>query len=207
MKEGEQLKVDVKIPRLPTGVLKLVLQSRPSGLEIRIDDAPVDPSEWDRPKELDAGAHTVVARAPGYDDFTFSRPIEDGERADVDVALTPAASFQGRGTPKWLFFGVAGLSLAVVGGGTYIAIQAKSKSNTQKALDPLERDTAERDKVRTMSTQANVLFVAGGALAVGAGVLFFTTRWKGAGDAPAQSVHIVPWVVPGAAGLASSGSF
>jgi hypothetical protein len=90
----------------------------------------------------------------------------------------------------------------VVGAGTYYATEAKSLSDEEQAKNPLLRDPAERDRVDTLSGRANALFIAGGALAVGAGVLAFTTQWGGSKE---KATAVAPWVGTGVAGVVARG--
>ena len=179
--EAEQARVDVLIPRLPTGVIVFRFATRPSGLEVKLDGEPVDPTDWGRLREVDTGAHEVSAHASGYDDFVWSKVVGDSEKAEVEIRLSPIktpAGSGGGGTPRWVFLGVAGLTVVDLGIATGLAIHAKSLSDKQKALDPLERDADTQSQIRSLSADANVMFILGAALAVGSTVLFFTTDWK-----------------------------
>ena len=75
--------------------------------------------------------------------------------------------------------------------------------------DPLLRDPALRDQVKSTSTVANAFFVASAALGVGAGTLFFLTDWKGTeGVEPKEAKTTwAPWIGQGGAGVAARGSF
>jgi len=135
----------------------------------------------------------------------WKKDLADGERATVEVKLVAQKVSGGtKGTPPWMFYAVAGASVVALGGGTYFAVQAKSLSDDEQAKDPLLRDPAERDRVDSLSGTANLLFIAGGALAVGAGVLAFTTHWGGSKE---KAAAVAPWVGVGSAGVAAQGAF
>lgn len=206
---GEQKRVDVTIARLPTGALALVLKSRPNGMEITLDDQPLDATTWDRMRDVDAGHHKVTARAPGYDDFTWEGDVADGGRAEVEVKLAAQklALAGSRGTPKWLFFTVAGAAVVAEGVATVVALHAKSDADAEKAKDPLLRSSAKKDEIRTSATEANVLFIGGGVLAAGAVALAFTTAWKPGPETGGWRSKVTPWVTVTGAGLATGGSF
>src|SRR6185369_3885779 len=87
---------------------------------------------------------------------------------------------------KWLFFAVGGAAVVALGAGTVVAIQAKGQSDDAQKPDPLLRDPKEKDSIQSKSLTANVLFIAGGVLAVGAGILGFTTKWSSS-EAPTAS--------------------
>ena len=205
---GEQKRVDVALPRLPTGVVALSFKTRPGGMTIEFDGKAQDLSGWAQPRELDAGPHQLVVKAPGFSFFRWSGQLADGDRAEIEVALAPQepAPLAGGGTPRWIFFGAAGAGVASLAIGSGLAFAAKSKSSAETAKDPLQRDPAERDRVRSLSTDANVFFIAGGLLALGAGVLAFTTDWGGAAAQP-ETIGIAPLVSPGFGGVAAAGRF
>lgn len=219
--QAEQKVVEVAMPRLPTATVQVVFKAKPAGVAVEIDGKAVDPSRVDQFQELDTGAHKLIVRAPGYRDFEWKDTLADGDSRKVDVVLEPGSSGAGEshGTPKWLFFGVAAISVVALGVGTYFALDATSRANDEKAKDPLTRDPAEQDKVRSEATTANVLFIAGAAIAGGAGALAFITDWKGKDSAPPAKVNvgtrgrpvaksgidIRPWV--GVFGAGAKGSF
>jgi hypothetical protein len=110
-----------------------------------------------------------------------------------------------KGLPKWIFFTVAGAAVASLAVASVIAIDAKSTENTELAKNPYSRSSDTRDSIRSEATTANVLFVAGGVLGIGAAVLGFTTSWKS--EKPAPEIGLSPWVGPGGKGLGAHGSF
>jgi hypothetical protein len=197
--QGEQKSIAVTMPRLPTATVQLAFKSKPAGLAVEIDGRPVDPSVASNIQEVDVGSHAVVVRAPGYRDFVWKQSLADGELKTVDVAFQPAsgtAAEGSHGTPKWLFFGVAALSVVALGVGTYFAIDATSRSSSEKEKDPLTRSRAEQDEIRSQSTAANVLFIAGAAIAGGAGALAFITDWHGGATPPTPRTGQRPKVEP-----------
>jgi len=198
---GEKLRVDVPVTRLPTATLRLRLHSRPDGLAVELDGRPLPPREVEQPLLLDVGAHRLVLRAPGHADYVWRRTLADREDLELQVDLRARRS----GTPRWLFYTVSGGAAASLVLGTVFALSAESTAQEQEARDALLRDPQALEDVRSDRTTAKVLFVAGGALAVTAGVLFFTTRWSGG---PARERRAVRAVVgPGQLGLAVGGSF
>lgn len=205
--QGEQKTIDVALTRVPTATIQLAFKNKPAGLAVQVDGRAIDPSALESVQELDAGAHHVVVRAPGYAPFEWKQALADGEARRVDVDLKSDASAGSHGTPKWLFFGVAGLSVVALGAGAYFAIDATSRASREKDKDPLMRDPAEQDKIRSESTTANVLFIAGAAIAGGAGALAFITDWKGDSGPPKTGAR--PTIRPFFAftGVGATGSF
>jgi hypothetical protein len=206
---SEQKTIQVTLTRLPTATIRLALDSRPAGLAVEIDQKAVDPRTLAAPRDLDVGAHRVVVRAPGYEDFEWKGTLADGDVTNVKVHLVPGArAGESHGTPKWLFFGVAGLSVVALAAGTYFAIDATSIASAEKDKDPLERDPARQDTIRSESTTANVLFIASAAIAGGAGALAFITDW-GHGSSPKTGKAAGPSVRPfvGLGGAGAVGRF
>ncbi len=175
LKEGEHHRVDVTIARVPTATVTVAMRSRPAGMQIELDDQPIDPREASEPHELDVGAHRIVVRAPGYVPFRWERSLADGERANVDVALATARSASG--TPPALFYGVAAGAVVLAAVGAALALSANASNSREEAKSPLVRDSATRDSIRTRSSIADGLFVSSAVLGAGATVLIFTTAW------------------------------
>jgi hypothetical protein len=208
--EGAQERVDVEARRLPTAVVVVALQTRPAGLAATLDGQPVDAASVEAPRELDVGDHSVVVSAPGYIPFKWTMSLADGQRVTVEAVLQPDAQAlaAGRsGTPPWLFFTTAGVSLAALGVASGIAVHAQGLQNQQLQLDPYARDPSVRDSIRSQSTVANVLFVGGGVIGAGAVVLAFLTKWKTEEAAPAPAVALAPWMTPTGAGVGAHGGF
>lgn len=206
---GAQKTFEVRLVRIPTAALSLAFPSRPSGISVRVDGVAVDPISVDREREVDVGKHAIVVQAPGYDDFKWQGELADHEAKKVEVRLVPTAfpATRAAGTPKWVTLGVGAAGVVSLGVASVFAFQARSASNAEQAKDPLERDPAEQDRIRSTSTRANVLFVTGGVLVVGAGVLAFVTKWRD-DEAPKRSATaVLPWAGPTGAGVAVSGAF
>lgn len=205
--QGERRSVEVVLARSATAKLEIALTTRPAGLAVELDGEPLEPSTVVGARALDPGVHTIVARAPGHRDFTWKETLAEDASRRVDVALEPvrAAPDASRGTPKWLFFGAAGLSVVTLGVGTYFALDASSRADAEKAKDPLLRDPSEKDGINGASTTANVLFVAGAAFAVGAGALALLTDWSAGAEARSgRERRIQPWFAGNGGGLAGS---
>jgi hypothetical protein len=210
--EGQSLRVSVAMARIPTATLSVTFREKPSGMSVELDGKPLDPSQWDAPRELDVGEHRVAVHAPGFNDFVWRKSLADGASDKVEVRLEPGASAGSaggsRGTPKWLFFGVAGVSVIALGIGAYLAIDATSRASSEKDKDSLARSPGEQSDIRSEATAANVLFVGGAAIAAGAGVLAFTTNWKSSSRPPTKfttGTRITPYVTPW--GVGASGRF
>lgn len=190
---SETKTVDVPVERVPFGKIVVALKTRPAGLAVELDGEPVDVTN--KTYEVGVGAHRVAARAPGHAAFAWRGEVGDEAQADVLVDLAPEAVFASApgpaatsgGTPKWLFFGTAGLAVATLGAGTFFVMDARGSDRAEAAKPLAERDPAVRDDVRARAEIGSALLVTGGVLAITAGVLAITTRWsnpRNAGQVP-----------------------
>ena len=69
------------------GRLSIAIEPRPiDGLSLTIDGQPVPPAS-DTPREVDAGAHDVLARAPGFRPGTAHFVVAEGAGATVTITL------------------------------------------------------------------------------------------------------------------------
>lgn len=192
--EGQQLRIDVKVVRVPTAKVALRFKTRPAGISVTLDDAPLEAASTEMPREIDVGDHVVVVSAPGYLPLRWQKALGNGDSAIVDVELKPdVRATASRGTPKWAFFSVAGASIAALGVASVVALNANAQQSAEEQKNPFSRSPATRDSIRSESTTANVLFVGGGVLAVGAAVLAYTTQWKSE-KAPSASSQVRTWL-------------
>jgi hypothetical protein len=205
--EGSTARVDVRVDRVPTATLAIKLRTLPAGLALSLDGQPIATQGTDQPRDLDPGPHTLVAAAPGYVDFKWSNQLANNDAAVVDVSLAPNPNAGGgpRGTPKWMFWTVAGVSVATLAAGTVVALYAENQQNQQLALPELARSQSTRSSIQTQATITDILFVGGGVLGAAAVFLGFTTRWKTEGSP--QGLSVAPWVTAGAAGVGAHASF
>ena len=132
--------------------------------------------------------------------------------ADRDVCsdgqhFEPGHGCVNNGLSKWVFFTTAGGAAAAIAAGSVIAVQAQQQQDQQLKLDVFARDPNVRTSIQQESTVANILFVGGGALGVGAVALAAMTQWKSTEAPSHRGETIVPWVTTGSAGVTASGDF
>jgi hypothetical protein len=86
-------------PRLSRLSIRVAVDRRPAGLEVRRDSTAVDPGAWDRPLPIDGGTYSITARAPGHAPWSASITIApEGDRRTVEVpALAEVAEAPGPG--------------------------------------------------------------------------------------------------------------
>jgi hypothetical protein len=205
-KEGEQLRIQVTLERIPTAYLTLVFASRPSGLAVSLDGKPLDSSAPLVAREVDVGEHVLRAEAPGYVPFSWKGTLRDGAREKVQVKLdfAPRGRDAARGTPPWLLYTALGVTAVGFGAGTYFALSARSASDREQERDPLLRSEAEQDGVKRDALFADIGFLVGTMGAISSGVLLFTTQWN---DGTQRTPRASPVIGPGFAGAAASGRF
>jgi hypothetical protein len=203
--ERDVKELTLPVKRLRFGTLKLTFRTRPTGLAVEIDEAPVDLAAERASREVTAGAHTLVAHAPGYATLRWQGEVGDQGSTDVPIDLVPLSpvapdrpASAASGTPRWLFFTAAGAAIVTAGAGAYLLLDARGTDDAEQQKPLAERDATVRDDVRERAQLGSALLLAGGGLAVVAGVLGFTTRWK-----PARTgLTLAPQLTAGRAALA-----
>lgn len=210
--QGEFRRVDIPIVRIATATLRLVFETRPAGLAVSLDGQPLPPENFDRPQFVDVGSHKLTVSAPGYLPFVWKQSLHDNESISIPVALEAGAG-GGGGVPKVAVFVVGGAALVTLAIGIGFGVKAQSAADGQLALDPLLRPMAVQDAIRTDATIANVLYGTAGALALTAGILAVTARWKTPASgrekqgAAQASFRLLPALQRDGAGLVASGRF
>lgn len=182
----------------------------------------------DAPIPVDAGSHVVEARAPGHVTLTQQFVIVDGKElvvsfddlvADPSAAVAPATpkSSVARDDDRGRLQRTAGIALLGAGGvglvlGTIFGVRALAigDQSDQCTLGPRGNGCPssavdDQNSARTSGTISSVGFVAGGLLAAGGAVLFFTAPKP----ASARGGRGIPRVGLGGHGLslAVSGEF
>jgi hypothetical protein len=196
--------------------LTLVLSQPPrSGLEVRIDDAPVDPRTLGVPVRLDVGHHTVAATAPGATPFHVSLTLAEGGRVSVNVALDAETAALAppteprAGTLGYVALGIGGL-LAV---GSVVSLLLRASNVATLEQCPLQAgiyqcpssDRGAYDAARTEGPLA-IGLGAGATVAVGLGVWWLVSAPAPA-PSPVAGVRLVPGLSQHGAALLLSGTF
>jgi hypothetical protein len=206
---GAQVRVEVEVKKLPTATVAVKLLSLPSGLSLLLDGQPLDVTGASTAHAVDVGPHTFEATAPGYVPFKWTKDLIDTEAAIVEVTLAPdARALRGgpSGTPKWLFFTVAGTAVVAAGVGAGLAAHASSQQSGEVSKDAFARDPSVKSSVQTQATVNDILFIGAGVLGAGAVALAFTTQWK-THDSTTQGLTLAPWFTGSSGGLGAHGSF
>lgn len=207
--------------------------ARVRDLAITRDGVSMTEALWGTAFPVDPGNHTIVATAPGRTEWTKSVtalmegggmvieiPVLDGGGGGGASVVTPPPppprppepppprASRGGGTQRVIGLGLVGLGLVGVGIGSIFGFRAMSKSddleghcNGTRCDSP--QAVSDRESARSSATVATIAFVAGGALAAGGAVLFFTASSETRPTTGARTVKLV--AAPSA--LLLSGSF
>lgn len=173
---GQRQDLQLSLQRIETATIQFVFHNRPSGALINLDNAAVSPDLAEKPQYVSVGEHRIDVSAPGYRALSWQEPLRANDVVQLPVHFLALPSW--RRTPKWLFFATLGASLALVGAGIGVGVQAQNAEADQLALNPLERDPGVRLNIQHQALAANALVGSGGAVALIAGVLAFTTAWR-----------------------------
>lgn len=176
LEAGQREDLLLSLQRIETATLQFIFHNRPSGAVINLDNRAVSPDLSDKPQYVGVGEHHVDIAAPGYRSLSWQESLRADEVVQLPVHFLALPSW--RRTPKWLFFTTLGVSLAVIGAGLGVGLQAQGAEAGQLALNPLERDPAVRTDIQHQALATNALVGAGGALLLVSGVLAFTTAWR-----------------------------
>jgi hypothetical protein len=214
-------------PRLPRLTLRMEA-SAPPGVTVFRDGVELGKASLGLPVPVNPGEHTIVVKAQGRQDRSFSATLGEAEQKELAIGAGPEAE---RPPPPMSFstsggaateepaapapssssgttgYGVALLVVGglAVGGGVVTGLMTiDRKSVVQRTCDASFNCTQEgvdaAQAGKTLSTVSTVCFVVGGA-AVAAGVVLLVV---GGGE---KRTALVPTAAPGGGGLALRGAF
>lgn len=183
--------------RLEPKISKLTVEVPPraaiDGLALKRDGKPMNQAEIGVAVPLDPGPHTIEASAPGR--MPWSSKLTFGATASTKTVTVPVLDFDPAAAPpsdatsretestgttqRVLGVVLAGVGIVGIGMGTFFGLHASSKNDDAAAHC---RDTTHCDQqgldldkqARDSATISTISFIAGGALAVGGAVLYFT---------------------------------
>jgi hypothetical protein len=182
----------------------------PSGAQVTVDGRPVGTAPFNRPLELPAGRHFLVASQAGRETFQTELELTRGEalevQADMETTTQRQVSYYFLGGGGVLLVGTAAVvTVALVSEGQARLILRKRDVEMQN-LTPTELDdyVRARDRRNDLLT-ASTASLVGGLLVTGVGAALFLLD----DSKPAyQPGGISPmWSPGGAAGLSFTGAF
>ena len=189
--------------KLEPRLIKLTILSRTSGVDVKLDGAPIDPAALATPIPVDAGKHMLEATAKGKKPFAKEvevserqkspsvdiPPLEDEPKAAVDTGekreklVEPPREEKHWPTQKTVGLIVGAVGVVGLGVGGFFGLRAFSKWS--ETLDRCNGTECDQDGVNLKTEAQNsgnistVATIAGAALAVGGAILFFTAPKTG----------------------------
>jgi hypothetical protein len=217
--EFAQKEFDALAPRIPR--LTIEVAERPAELTLSLDDNPLPEAAWGTPLELDPGAHTLRAKAPGHATFETSFELKEREKKQISVVLEKQAESAAAAaapapetrpapspdvTPKrsrLLPLVVTGAGVVVVGVGLglgYVAI--KKRDDACGDGNFCEPDGLESGR---STARASTIVTGVGAATVAGGLIWY---FLSAPARPAQpSARLAPEIGRTGGGIRAYGTF
>lgn len=215
-----------RIASLESRVSTVAIRAKP-GVNVRLDEASIDDVALSQPQRADGGTHALRATAPGMTPWltTFELAVE-GQHLVIDVPAlerentppvldtrpSPAAHGNTQRTIAYILggVGVVGLGVGTVFGLMTLSAKGEVDRGVRDCASPCAESTKASvrdtyDKATTSATVSTIGFLAGGAAATGAIVLYLT--------APSSSVEttgtvrVSPWAGRDGMGALVGGAF
>ena len=213
-KDCEALLVEIG-ERMPTLALS-VFEPEASKVTIEVDG---EPAETGEPIELDAGEHTVVATAAGYQEFRETFTLNEAERKALEITMTKATADVVEGPveeaaggmspiPAYISWGVGAVGLGLGVGFGIAAIQSTNDLLREYGCENDECPSEAEDDLATAQLNGNVStagFVIGFAGILTGTILFvFSDVVQGESGDEAEAARVMPVLGPGYLGLTGS---
>jgi hypothetical protein len=184
--EGKPVELDVALTPL------VAIRVEPPGAALRLDDKPITMQEG--ALAIPPGAHTLVARAQGFQDRRIAIPAVRAPDYKLEVGLArvppPPSRFTDR---RKIALVVGGAGVATLAGGVVLGLQSRQLDRDTYALCPSAStpcaDARKADdlnrRARSRALEANIGYGVAGGAAIAAAVLWLT-------GAPESPVAITP---------------
>ncbi len=187
----------VELPKIEPRLAKLTITAAATypELTLTIDGKPLSDASIGVARVADPGKHVVHATATGYQGADFDVELPEGGAGAVMVTLQAAAPVADAGPAPdagsppvvdkspfpWKTVGLVTASIggALLVGGLFTGLSARSKYHTlqdncpSKQCKPGYDLSGQQNSINSLTTTTNVLFVAGGILAVAGISAFF----------------------------------
>lgn len=169
-------------PRLSKLTIRVPQAARIPGLEVQRDGAKLGEPLWGTAVPTDGGLHVIRASGPHKKPWEgrVQVPTEGGS-AGIDIPVledAPDETERDGSTQRIVGLGLGGVGLVGLVVGTIVGLQVKPKADE---ADPFCRGNQctkpgfdLRNDARSLATLSTIAFIAGGALLVGGGIVFFT---------------------------------
>jgi hypothetical protein len=226
--EARLVALESRMPRLTIKVAP----DAPAGTEVVRDGTVLGAISLGAPLPTNTGAHTVVARAPGFAEESFSVTLQEAEQKELVVrpgALLPPVApviataslptsdavpgYTAGWTSRKTGAVVAG-GVAVVSAGLGIAFGLSTGSSWSaaqhdcgKGCSSTSEAASERSTALTDATVSDITFALAGVALASAAVLWFTAPKHHEAPRPLDALRVVPAVGMGGGGLSVLGQF
>jgi hypothetical protein len=210
--------------RLSTFTVHLGAQ-QPAGFELSLGNDAIASSQWNQPRSIDGGVYSVVARAPGHQEWTATVTLRDeGDAQVVEVpvlkpdavalaepSLAPAVVADAASAPRPRSMALPiglGAGAAVLGVAS-LGVYLWAKGTSDASLDQ-SRPFAERlDLWESANTRGNIALGLAGAAAGCAGLAVYLYLRGDDREVPTATARrtIAPMVGDGLAGMQLQGAW
>jgi hypothetical protein len=198
---------------------------QPPGFELLRGNVAIAPSQWNQPNSIDGGVYSVVARAPGHQEWTTTvtlRAEGDAQVIEVPVlkpdavgpvepSLGPVVVADASSAPRRRSMALPiglGAGAAVLGVAS-LGVYFWAKSTSDDSLDP-SRPIADRlDLWESANTRGNIALGLAGAAAGCAGLAIYLYLRSDHQEGPTATARrtIAPMVAHGLAGMQLQGTW
>jgi hypothetical protein len=215
--------------RMPKIVIKLG-PGAPLATEVVRDGTVLGAISLGLPLPTNPGSHTIVARATGLAEQSFTVTLAEGEQKDVVVApgaalppsavtaaapspaVAPSATTSTWSPQKTGAVAAAGVAVIGLGLGTAFGLSGGSSwSSAQhdcgKGCSSTSTAASEHSTALTDATVSDVAFVIAGVALAGAAALWFTAPKHHEAPRALDAVRVIPAIGTRTAGLAVFGEF
>ena len=178
----------------------------PSNPTVTLDGAPVNAAALGAERQVNPGTHAVHAEAPGYlpatpatTDATNPVPADSGGGGSGSTRRTLGLVGMGVGAAGL----VTGVITGIIAMGDHSSLMDNVCAKGPCGQSDLTSYNSSTSSYQTMGTISTIGFIAGGVLAAGGAILFFTAP-SGSSSSTGEGAHVAPYVGLGHAGLAGS---
>lgn len=169
VREGQNPDFFVKLSREASTVSVLSVKGNPAGARVLLDGVELGRSPFSHP-DISPGTHAIDVSAAGYEPWHGRVAFEPGAATRVDFKLQDPKERAWRG---WRYVGYGSGGALLLAGGIVgaLALQAKSDFDHEPSKDSL-------DRLHTLNTTSDVLWISGAVIAATTLVLQLVTPEK-----------------------------
>lgn len=180
------------------------------------DGVDLGAAAFDAELPMDAGAHVIVAEAPGRASARYDVTLKEGERRTLVVgpaaagesAAAPASEPLGLSRRTWAYVlggvGVAGIAAGTVFGLSTLSKWSAAQHDCGSGCPDGSPARIEASEASTDALVSTIAFVAAGAALAAGAYLYLTSRTA---SQTSGTVRIAPWIAQSAGGASLGGAW